>query len=428
MQTRRGFHLLLGALTAFVAVLPIASSADAQARSYRITKLALRDPQVIVDPFQSGTACINLTNTPFLGISVNNLIQDYISECEPVTSGQAEPCIYGFNLIATLDPAIQTPGAGGALAQCMSGGAPCEAEIKVLPDCLKSGTSVTCSGAADVDVQTTYSNAGTGQTCLSPHPGTSGINNTTPYNPPVVNPTGPCLLSGAVDFTFEFGSDVVIPIPLKGLQVAATYQGDPATKLVNGLVRGFLPESAADQTVISISTPALDIRLSSALAGGADKCYGGDKDGMPCTMVGEAQCPGGTCVLSCAPSVSNHDQDDRDRNPPDNVNGERGWWFYLEFEAEPVAVQEAPTPTATVTATATLAPPTVTPTVTPRPVCDGDCDGNFSVSISEVQAAAAIFLEKQPLSACSLADADHDGEVQVNEIVRAALSFSNGCP
>lgn len=415
--------------------------ADAQGRrAFRATKLAFRDPHVYVDALGTG-ACSNITNPPgLLGISINKILSDFVTTCQPVTPGVAEPCTYDLNLVAILDPAIQTPGEGGALAPCLDGNVPCAASVSLFDSCTRSGGSIHCEGDTSATVETTYSNAGAGLTCLDPFPGTFGANNRTPYSPAIVPAAGPCLISGPVDFTFRFGSTFVIPIPLRGLQMAAQYVGDPATGLIKGIVRGFLPESAADVTSIEVTDPVpISIRLAEALPGGADKCYGGERDGQPCSKpqsFDPSQCPGGECRLSCAPAGQvndNNKQDDRDRNPPDSPTGERGWWIYLEFEASAVTVPVPPTPTPTATATNTPLPtetptPTLTPTATPRPQCAGDCNGDFNVSIGEVQTAANIFLEAMPLASCTRADSDGDGKVFVNEIVRAARSFSRGCP
>lgn len=422
---------ILTAVVQLSSLVTAASVAAQQRQAYRINKLALRDPGVFIG---FGAACFELTNPPGLfGISVNDLINDYVTECNPTN---ATPCTYDFNLVAVFDPLSQTPGQGGVLAPCTVGDESCTAGVYLYPECTKTATGTVCSGVPDTGVETTYGNAGSGQNCLGPFPGTTGRNNVTAYTPEIPQPTGPCFQTGAVDFTFEFGSDVVVTIPLEGLQVAGTWVGEPATGIVKGLARGFLPESAADATVISVTSPVtLSVRLSEALPGGADRCFGGERDGLPCTNPTGSECPGGECKISCAPagSGSNHAQDDSDHNPPDNLNGTKGWWFYLEFEAEPVTVPDAETPTPTATATATP-PPTDTPTPlptatpTPRPICAGDCNGDFNVTIGEVQTTANIFLESQPLSACASADVDKDGSVMINEIVRAALGFNNGCP
>ncbi|HYD47428.1 MAG TPA: hypothetical protein VEB21_03740, partial [Terriglobales bacterium] len=204
-----------------------------QRQGFRINSLALRDPGVF---FGLGSACFEITNPPglFNQISVNGLISEFVNECEPANQ---TPCTYDFNLVAVFDPLNQTPGAGGDLAQCMNGGSPCEASVLLFPECTKGATSTVCSGEPEDGVTTTYSNAGPGETCLEPFPGTTGRDNTSPYIPPIPVPSGPCFATGPVDFTFEFGSDVVVTIPLQGLQVAATWVGEPATGLINGVAR-----------------------------------------------------------------------------------------------------------------------------------------------------------------------------------------------
>jgi hypothetical protein len=46
-----------------------------------------------------------------------------------------------------------------------------------------------------------------------------------------------------------------IPIPLQDVQVGATYVGNPATQLTNGLMRGFISETDADNTILPASLP-----------------------------------------------------------------------------------------------------------------------------------------------------------------------------
>jgi hypothetical protein len=41
-----------------------------------------------------------------------------------------------------------------------------------------------------------------------------------------------------------------IPLALSDTYLAATYVGDPATSLTNGLIRGFISETAANNTII----------------------------------------------------------------------------------------------------------------------------------------------------------------------------------
>lgn len=382
-------------------IVTVAQSNAAQAQdlqAFRVTTLKIIDPQIFIDPFGTG-GCINLTNPPgILNISVNGLIQEFLDECTPVTEGVAEPCTSDFNLLAIFDPLDQTPGAGGSLADCTDGGIPCSVTIGLDEQCTRNGDAVDCSGVLDEPVTGTYGVAGAGQTCLAAYPGTSGPNNTGNYNPPIVPTDGPCAVSSTIDLTLQIGTDLVITIPLEDLQLAGQFVSDPATGLTKGLARGFLSEAAADLITIDVTDPIeLSLVLSSALPGGTN---------------------------SCAPrGGSNNNQDDRDRNPPNDPQGELGWWFYLAVEAESVDIPAPPTPTATPT------PSEPTPTPTPFiPACAGDCDDNGTVSIGEVQRAINIFLGLQTLSSCRAADADGSSDVTTGDLVQSVNSFRLGCP
>jgi hypothetical protein len=95
----------------------------------------------------------------------------------------------------------------------------------------------------------------------------------------------------------EFG-----PFQLSEVAGAATYDGDPATGLVHGLLRGFLNEAQADATTVTL--PLLgDVPLSSLLPGGTDCCA---------------------------------DHDDRDMDS----GGASGWYVYLTFTAVEVPYTE----------------------------------------------------------------------------------------
>jgi hypothetical protein len=209
------------------------------------------------------------------------------------------------------------------------------------------------------NVCTTNGNCGTGGVCS---------NN-------ITNATAPCALSAQIGaFALEFGG---LAIALENVQVSATYgSGTPAGTLMNGLLRGFLPESDADQVKLdlgSLSSGAINggFTLSQLLAG-PDKCDGGTNHGGTCSNDGQcpanpgdpapqcvggfcdsganqgigcttvAQCPLTKCRVSCAPAgfglpPAGTIQDDRDENPPDPANDNKsGWWFYLNVEAAKV--------------------------------------------------------------------------------------------
>jgi hypothetical protein len=128
-------------------------------------------------------------------------------------------------------------------------------------------------------------------TCLGTLPGTL----TAMYSPEVATPSGPCFVSDTETITITLSG---IPITLSDAQVAATYSGNPATQLVNGLVRGFISEADADATILPDTLPVVGGQpLSAVLPGGTDNCAG---------------------------------HSDMDSN-----GGTAGWWFYLNFTAGP---------------------------------------------------------------------------------------------
>src|SRR6185503_11564859 len=85
-------------------------------------------------------------------------------------------------------------------------------------------------------------------------------------------------------------------ITLHDATIGAVYQNDPATGLMTGLIRGFVTETDADNTIVPL--PILgDTALSKLLPGGKDNCKAGssDKDTL--------------------------------------ADGTKGWYFYLNFSA-----------------------------------------------------------------------------------------------
>lgn len=472
----RWMGLVLGAALVGAIALPAAAQ---ERQGFRVTNLEILDPHVFIDAFGTGS-CNDITNPPgLLGLNVNGLVADFLVACDPVNEGSEEPCVHGFNLVAVFEPLIQTPGEGGVLQECMFEGNPCTFTLGVIDSCTRDGSSVDCEGELSNPSITTYSNAGPENICLDALPGTIGPNNTGGYMPAIVPTDGPCGVSGELELTLELGSDFVITIPLRGMELAAQYDGEPATGLLKGLARGFLSEEAADNIKLDLAelTDGLlqATRSLGQLLPGLDKCDGGLNHGQTCanitqcppdpeeplpdcvnntcdrgphaglSCVNAAQCPRSLCRVSCAPAgfgapPAATAQDDRDEGP----NGEMGWWFYLRFSAEAVNVPELPTPTPTPTsevpptATNTPVPPTATntpipptPTFTPTPEipsCPGDCDGNGEVTIGEVQTAAGIFLGTIEVDACLAADFNRNGSVTIGEVVRAASSFRLGCP
>ncbi|MCA9678322.1 MAG: DUF4215 domain-containing protein [Kofleriaceae bacterium] len=241
--------------------------------AFRFSDLDLRDPHVFV----SFIGCRDVTDTQLLGFSVNNELQ---------TSIQTDDDGDGFlGLSPTLVfPSFQQTAATQPVdihfAQCTApmAGTSCS-----------PGTSVTPAIA-------TYQSAGA---CLAPLAGTLGSPS---YSPSITSPSGTCFSTSTVTITLSLGG---IPITLHDARIAASYVGNPATTLTNGLLMGFISEADADATIIPSSFPLVGGQPLSSLLPGGD--------------------PPGSNNTNCA------SRDDKDLD-----GGVTGWWFYMNFPATKV--------------------------------------------------------------------------------------------
>ena len=245
---------------------------------FRFTDLDLRDPHVFlpitIPPFP--TLCADFTDNviPTTTVSFNGSIQDsYSTDSNPADGVLDASSLLWFRPLRR----------DGGIARVDNGGA----------DCLAPAPPASCSASTTAVPQAyVYASAVNG-TCLAPLAGTIG---TPAYSPSIATPAGPCFVTAARTFTFDNGGTL---ITLNDAQIAASFVGNPATGLANGLLRGFLREADADQIIINnAALPGGSIVLSSLLAGG-----------------------GGSCSS---------------RNDKDTHDGEIGWWFYFNFVAEPV--------------------------------------------------------------------------------------------
>ncbi len=235
--------------------------------AFRFSDLDLRDPHVWVNAL----GCRDVTDTQFFGFAVNNSLQTSIQ-----TDGNNDGLL---DLSPTL---VFRP-----LAQSTATGA-----IDVyFANCTAPMAGTSCSPGTTAPISTTITNMTAGQ-CLAALAGT-----THPYSPAITASTGPCFVTSTVAaVTINLGG---IPITLHDARVAATYVGNPATSLANGLLMGFISETDANATIIPSSFPLVGGQpLSSLLAGGTNAC----------------------------PTFSDKDTDGM----------ATGWWFYLNFPAAKV--------------------------------------------------------------------------------------------
>lgn len=249
-------------------VCAIAASNDTRAQStiFRFDDLDLRDPHVFVSAL--GT-CWDVTDSAVFGLpSLNGEIQDRIRN-----DGDGDGLLDRSTVIEFL-PLDRTL----ALNLMDSGSADCTAPLETTA-CGEITASV-LAGNATLSASTA---------CLAPQPG-SVVHM---YTPIIVNANAPCFASPTGSLVIDFGG---IPIQLGDAQFAARFVGDPAAGIDHGLMRGFLSEADADDTVIPADFPVVGgQRLSLLLPGGEGSCAG--------------------------------------HSDMDTHNGVAGWWFYFNFTA-----------------------------------------------------------------------------------------------
>jgi hypothetical protein len=244
---------------------------------FRIDSLALRDPHGYV----SFGGCVDATDPPgIFGFSANTLIQNELD-----FDGDDDGFL-DLNLLAVFRPLNQPPAAGG--------------DIDVqLGLCTPPVGSEVCGPDESAPNQTTYFSQAVGN-CVEPVSGTTGPHNAGSYTPAILSASPPCAGSNPVSITFPLG---LFEIPLEDVQVGATYVGNPATGLINGIIRGFISEEDADAILLPEDVILIGGQpLSSLFPGGTGNC----------------RTTGGF--------------DDRDIGP----DSEPGWYFYLNFTAHEV--------------------------------------------------------------------------------------------
>jgi hypothetical protein len=249
----------------------VAPSILADPTAFRFVDLDLRDPHVFV----SFLGCRDVTDTPFFGFSVNGQIATSIG-----TDSDADGLLDFSPLVVfrPLDPATETGAAD------------------VLTGACTAADPSTCSAGDATVASVAVTNTATGA-CLAALEGTTGN-----YTPAITSPTDACFSTSTATLQLMLAQ---IPITLSNAQVAAEYSGDPATGLVDGLLRGFISEADADATVLPATLPLVGGRsLSSLLPGGTGNCS--------------------------------------TRNDKDTVDGVTGWWFYLNFTAQQWAWTDPP--------------------------------------------------------------------------------------
>ncbi len=235
--------------------------------AYRIESLALRDPHVFLPAAPFG--CLDFTDNPLpiVGVSFNGQLADALNGDENPADG-----LLDASSLLLFHPASSTDGSLQRLDQ-------------VAGACTAPAAGTSCTDAIGV-VPTigTYLSSAAGA-CLEAIAGT-----TSGYTPGLPSMASPCWLTRASDLDLDAQG---VTVPLSDAQQGGHWA---SPSIDQGLLRGFISETAAEQ--IMIPNPLAGqppIILASLLPGGSGSCASGD---------------------------------DRDMN-----GGVSGWWFYLEFDA-----------------------------------------------------------------------------------------------
>ena len=250
-------------------LLALGAPSFAQSTLFRLSDLDLRDPHVFVDAF----GCRDVTDTVFAGFSFNGELQ---AEIQGDADGDGRLDASFVLEFMPLDQSQATNFVAAGTADCSppAGSATC-------------GPILTPLAAGNAALQ------GAGQ-CLDTLAGTLR-----PYAPAVTPTTAPCFATPPAPATFSLTG---IPVALQDTQFAATFVGTPATQLNNGLIRGFLSQATANNTLLPATYPIVGGQpLSSILPGGTNNCAA---------------------------------HSDLDLN-----NGVPGWWFYFNFTAVPATLR-----------------------------------------------------------------------------------------
>ncbi|HET6463646.1 MAG TPA: FlgD immunoglobulin-like domain containing protein [Candidatus Krumholzibacteria bacterium] len=263
----------------FVALVPIlifllgAMPVWAAKTAFRINAMYWRDPHLFVNFI----GCRDVTDTPLAGFSFNGDTNTSIQ-----TDGNGDGLL-DLNYIIVFDPLDQAAASGPVT---FMSGVLCSAPV---------WQSACWPGPPPLLNPSTYFNPGI--TCVDILPATVAHS----YTPAITLPSAPCFNSFYTIMTLNMGG---IPLTLHNVALGATYSGNPANGLVNGLIRGFVSESEANSTILPASMPLVGGQPLSILFPGGD--------------------PPGP-ALNCA---SWSDKDLLDLNP-----GFPGWYVYLNFTA-----------------------------------------------------------------------------------------------
>lgn len=247
-----------GGTSAVVEAMPTVVVSDA----FRITELYLRDPHLFA-------GISDLTEQPVLNVSINQIL---IPAKLTMDSDRD-----GFLDVSSIFVMTRSD------ARAMSG------TLMAVDGKCATNTPTYCVHDPSSTLRATWQfDTHTSGSCLEPLAGT-----TSAYQPPITLPSAPCIVSSiSEELMFNLGG---VEIPVLGARVSATYRTDPTPALTNGLIAGFVTNTAAMRVVLP-----------------------------------EAAGP-----LAAGSSLSNYVRQ-QDHDLASSPTGEDGFWIYLNFVAQPV--------------------------------------------------------------------------------------------
>jgi hypothetical protein len=196
------------------AVSVTAPPAQGVSDAFRITELYLRDPHLF-----SGIS--DLTERPVLNVSINQILIP-----NKLTMDADHDGFLDVSILFLMPPSEAI--AAGATLTIVDGA--CAASLPA--QCTHEPAS-SLRATWQIESRTTG-------TCLEPSPGT-----TSAYQPAIAVPSAPCFVTSVgAELVFNLGG---VDVPVVGARVSATYRALPEPALVNGLLAGFVTNTAARQ-------------------------------------------------------------------------------------------------------------------------------------------------------------------------------------
>ena len=223
--------------------------------AFRITALYLRDPHVLVD---LGGECTDITDVAFPFFSFNEMLN---VRTQNDNDGDGK---FDNSDVLVFDPLDQTAGAGELPAQLVHGTHLCSVPQWMTACWLDSTPFLS---------PVTYYNLADCSGFIEPG---SIVHS---YTPVITLPAAPCFSALLSNFYLNLNG---VPIGLFNVTISATYVGNPATGIVNGLMRGFLSAGQANNTIIPGGMFFEDDQpVSKLFPGGAGNCAAwSDMDGL----------------------------------------------------------------------------------------------------------------------------------------------------